>query len=128
MKNRHFTAALAREVYKYVLRDVSFEMSEKVYALVGPNGSGKTTILRLLAGTIAPERGEVRVYGRDPFRDHRVRLLIAYSASRPLAEGLEYVRDYLGLFYRVLPSDIRWMEPKAALRELGAETFKYSEL
>jgi len=119
---RQARVAVVRDVYKYVLKGVSLEMGEGVYALVGPNGSGKTTLLRLLAGSIAPERGEVRVYGRDPFRDHRVRSLIAYSASRPLAEGLEHVGDYLGLYYRVLPGHARWMDPRAALKELGAES------
>ncbi len=113
--------AVMRDVYKYVLKGVSLRLDEGVYALVGPNGSGKTTLLRLLAGSIAPERGEVRVYGGDPFRDHKVRALIAYSASKPLADGLETVSDYLGLYYRVAPESIRWMEPRSALRELGAE-------
>jgi ABC-type branched-subunit amino acid transport system ATPase component/ABC-type branched-subunit amino acid transport system permease subunit len=33
----------------------------KITALVGPNGSGKTTVLRMLAGTIAPDRGTIGV-------------------------------------------------------------------
>jgi len=33
-------------------------------ALVGPNGTGKSTALRLLAGDLAPDRGDVRVLGR----------------------------------------------------------------
>lgn len=34
-------------------------------ALVGPSGAGKTTVLRLLAGTVAPTAGAVRLAGRD---------------------------------------------------------------
>lgn len=36
----------------------------KLYGLVGPNGSGKTSLLRALAGLIVPSAGEVRVEGR----------------------------------------------------------------
>ena len=36
-----------------------------VHALIGPNGSGKTTVLRLIAGEITAERGTVRLEGRD---------------------------------------------------------------
>jgi len=36
----------------------------KVTAVMGPSGTGKTTLLRLITGQIAPERGEVRVFGQ----------------------------------------------------------------
>jgi branched-chain amino acid transport system permease protein len=45
---------------------VSFELTPgTVTALVGPNGSGKTTVLRLLTGALAPDSGRVRLDGRD---------------------------------------------------------------
>ena len=37
-----------------------------VLAIVGPNGSGKTTTLRCLAGRIRPDEGEVETFGRQP--------------------------------------------------------------
>jgi heme ABC exporter ATP-binding subunit CcmA len=40
-------------------------------ALVGDNGTGKTTLLRIVAGLIAPDRGSVAVDGFDPFRNRR---------------------------------------------------------
>ncbi|UCG34563.1 MAG: ATP-binding cassette domain-containing protein, partial [Phycisphaerales bacterium] len=34
--------------------------------MVGPNGGGKTTLLRLILGLLAPDRGRIRVFGRPP--------------------------------------------------------------
>lgn len=49
----------------YALRDVSFTITQgETVAIVGRNGSGKSTILKLIAGVMAPSTGDVRVYGR----------------------------------------------------------------
>ncbi len=46
------------------VRNISFKVYEgEVVGLYGPNGSGKTTVLRLLAGIVQPDRGKVRVEG-----------------------------------------------------------------
>ncbi len=48
-----------------VLSDVNFEMDiGKIYGLWGRNGSGKTMLLRLIAGLIRPTHGEVHVFGK----------------------------------------------------------------
>ena len=50
-----------------VLHDVSFAVSPgEVVALVGHNGAGKTTIMKLLLGLIRPTSGSVQVLGHDP--------------------------------------------------------------
>jgi zinc transport system ATP-binding protein len=46
---------------------VSLEIGEhEMLGLIGPNGGGKTTLLKLGAGLLRPRRGEVRVFGRAP--------------------------------------------------------------
>ena len=49
-----------------VLRDLSLTVAPGcVLALLGANGSGKSTFFRVLAGTLRPQRGRVELFGRD---------------------------------------------------------------
>ncbi len=59
-----------------VLTDVSFEVKPLDFvSVVGPNGGGKTTLLRLILGLLKPQRGIVRVLGRSP---EQVRPMVGY--------------------------------------------------
>jgi ABC-2 type transport system ATP-binding protein len=51
------------------LRGVSFEVAEgELFGLIGPDGAGKTTTIRALAGLIGLDGGAVHVLGSDPIR------------------------------------------------------------
>jgi iron complex transport system ATP-binding protein len=51
---------------RLVLEHVSFDVRERaIVGLLGPNGSGKTTALRLMTGTLSPLEGTVTLDGRD---------------------------------------------------------------
>lgn len=55
-----------------VLEDVSFEIGAgESTCLIGPNGGGKTTLLRLMLGLIKPDSGKVRIFGTRPSRARR---------------------------------------------------------
>jgi len=50
-----------------VLEDVNFSVNERDFlAIVGPNGGGKTTLLKLILGLLEPTKGTVRVFGETP--------------------------------------------------------------
>ncbi len=42
----------------------------EMFGLIGPDGAGKTTTIRLLCGLVAADSGELRVLGHDPVREH----------------------------------------------------------
>src|SRR5271169_6345425 len=49
---------------------LSFDVhAGEIFGLVGPDGAGKTTTLRMLAGVLTPDAGEVMVAGHDVVRD-----------------------------------------------------------
>lgn len=59
---------------KPILHDLTLTLSERRIGIIGRNGSGKTTFLRLIAGLIAPTSGQVRIGALDPYK-HRKALL-----------------------------------------------------
>lgn len=64
------------------LHDVSCSVDAGSYVgFIGPNGGGKTTLLRLLIGAIAPDKGTVRVFGLPPARAAE-RGMIGYVPQR----------------------------------------------
>ena len=73
-----------------VMRDVSLRLDRgEVVALLGPNGSGKTTCFYAIAGLITPEGGQVTVDGRD------VTLLPMYRRARL---GIGYLPQEASIF------------------------------
>jgi lipopolysaccharide export system ATP-binding protein len=67
-ENAGLTVRNLRKSYKkrVVIRDVSLQLRQgEVAALLGPNGSGKTTTFYAIAGLVYPEGGHVAIDGRD---------------------------------------------------------------
>ncbi len=51
---------------------VTFDVrAGEMFGLIGPDGAGKTTTIRLTGGLLAPDAGRVTVFGRDPVAEHR---------------------------------------------------------
>ena len=66
------------------IRSASFEVARgEIFGLVGPDGAGKSTIMRMLAGVLPPHGGEIRVEGIDVAADpERVRPYVSYMPQR----------------------------------------------
>ncbi len=62
------------------VNDVSFEIKPgETFALLGPNGSGKTTALKCLVGLMPPTAGSIKVDGSDVWKDaRRAKSLMSY--------------------------------------------------
>lgn len=66
------------------LRDVSLRLSQRRIAVIGANGSGKSTFARTLNGLVAPTAGALRVHGLDPAREPtRLRRRVGFVFSNP---------------------------------------------
>ncbi len=70
-----------------VLKNISFNVeSGKVTAIVGPNGSGKTTIIKSILGLVKPNRGDILINNKSILGEHLYRKEIGYmpqAASFP---------------------------------------------
>jgi len=85
------------------VEDVSFEIQRgEIVGLLGPNGSGKTTIMRMLTGFFAPTAGTCSVAGIDTQEHSReTRRYIGYLPERVALYPEMTVKAYLGFVARV---------------------------
>lgn len=82
---------------KTALKDLSFTLEPgKIYGLLGPNGSGKTTTIKLLNDLTTPTSGTVLVNGLKPGVESKK--IISYLPDRNYLNDWMRVRDALNLF------------------------------
>jgi len=56
-----------------VLEDIDLEIKQKdMLAIMGPNGGGKTTLIKIILGLLRPYSGTVEVFGREPEKTRRM--------------------------------------------------------
>jgi len=80
--------ALDRVTKRYAattaIRELTLSIAAgEMFGLIGPDGAGKTTTIRLICGLLRPDAGTVRTVGLDPRRDHRrITASIGYLSQR----------------------------------------------
>lgn len=57
-----------------VLADITLRADDRRIGIIGRNGSGKTSLARVMAGLVTPDRGEVRIAGVDVAKDRKAAL------------------------------------------------------
>lgn len=113
-----------------VLEDVSVDLGAGgLLCLIGTNGSGKSTILKTLAGLLAPVAGSVEVLGAPPGRQPA---RVVYLAQRPASSFMLPIRAadvvamgrfaHLGLLRRQRGVDRRAVDE--AIERMGVDAFR----
>ena len=89
-----------------VVHDLSMQVKRgTIYGFLGPNGSGKTTTIRMLCGLLTPDSGEGRCLGYDIRRDaDKIKRQVGYMTQRfslyqdlSVRENLEFVARLYGM-------------------------------
>src|SRR5919197_46982 len=89
----------------------------EIYGLLGANGAGKTTVIKMLCGLLAPTRGQVEIAGgRGAVRAAAVRQRIGYMSQRfslyddlRIAENLEFFAGVYGVPQSELAEKRAWV-------------------
>ena len=106
---------------KHVVRDFSLQVKRgEIYGFLGPNGSGKTTSIRLICGLLKPDSGSGTVMGFDVIKQsHAIKREVGYMTQRfSLWEDLT-IRVNLDFVGRMYGMTDRIARVSDALEKLG---------
>ena len=82
------------------LDGINVEIKEGVILILGPNGGGKSTFLKIVAGVYRPTSGIVRVFGKDPWSDEGIKRTMGISFDPPSMPSLITGREWLEFLAR----------------------------
>src|SRR5436190_21462958 len=85
------------------VRELSLSIERgEMFGLIGPDGAGKTTTIRLMCGLLKVDDGTVRVLGREPVKDHaRVTQSVGYLSQRFRLYGDLSVDENIAFFAEI---------------------------
>lgn len=88
---------------KPIIKGVSFDVFEgEVFGFLGPNGSGKTTTIRMLVDLIRPTEGTIRIGGKDIRKHHgealaQIGSIVENPELYPYLTGYENLQHFAGM-------------------------------
>lgn len=109
---------------KHVVQDLSLQVHRgEIFGFLGPNGSGKTTSIRLLCGLLTPDSGEGQCLGYDVIRETaQIKRHVGYMTQRfSLWEDLT-IRENLDFIARMYGMAKRKAAVQQVLNKLGLES------
>lgn len=116
----------------HALDGVSFAVEPgEILALLGPNGSGKTTTVRILTTLSTPDSGSARVAGRNVVRQAaRVRAAIGLTTQETVLDGFLTGKEYLEIVARLrhVPRPRRAREIAALVSEFELDEVAQSPI
>lgn len=79
----------------------------ELFGIIGPDGAGKTTLIRILTSLMLPDKGNMVVYGLDPITDYKeLRKKIGYMPGRFSLYGDLTVRENLNFFASIYNTSV----------------------
>ncbi len=82
-----------------ILNDINLKIPEgKIYGIIGPNGVGKTTLLRCLTGIYQTTKGLVKYDGEDVYDNPKVKEIIGYVADENIMHPNFRVKDLIKFY------------------------------
>lgn len=92
----------------HALKHCSFDVRHgELFGLIGPDGAGKTTLIRILASLLLPDKGTVNVLGLDPVSDYKqLRKKIGYMPGRFSLYPDLTVRENLDFFASIFGTTV----------------------
>ncbi len=95
---------------KFVVDELSSDLKEGVYGLLGANGAGKTTLMRMICGVLTPTSGEVKLNGKNNIdMGEEYRDLIGY-----LPQDFGYYPDFTAKEFMLYIASLKGLMPDFA--------------